>query len=421
MRGNKLRLFGNNYVNIQNGELMIGSHFVKKINDLYDTPTFIFLQDKIQENITYIQSVFSEVFDKSLGFYSVKSNFLKPVLETVNEMGFGAEIITLPEFHLLEQINFPRSRIIAGGPYLPSKFIQKIFKAQVPYIVIYDLDQIPQLNRIYEIEYPNGSEYCPQILLKFRTNKYTSRHGIPQNPENYSKIKALFANYKNLKFMGILSHYGTRLKSEIQYKENISNIVSVVKNLKNFADLDCKIIDFGGGFPSADSIKREFLVDFLESMKKEFEKNDIQDYTLFYEPGRFIIEDTGFCLCKVIRFDKLTQTAFLNVGNNLIPKFMKSSLRFYNASRITDSAKHPVDFMGYIPSDQDILIKHYNFTETILPDDIIVIANVGAYALTWSTRFPYSPPNILFFKGNEINLFQSCRESNKFTLTESDY
>ena len=122
---------------------------------------------------------------------------------------------------------------------------------------------------------------------------------------------------------------------------------------------------------------------------------------IFYEPGRFIIGDAGFCLARVYKYNARFATVFLDVGNNFIPKFMKASLRFYNASRITESTKFPVDFMGNIPSDQDILIKNYNFTPNVQADDIVLIANVGAYALTWSTRFPYPLPSVIFLNKDE--------------------
>ena len=92
---------------------------------------------------------------------------------------------------------------------------------------------------------------------------------------------------------------------------------------------------------------------------------------------------------------------------------MKSALRFYNASKILENPNEPWDFMGNIPSDQDIFVKNYNFTLHVEKGDIILIANVGAYALTWSTRFPYSIPKILFLKDNKITEL----ENSEFSLS----
>ncbi|TFH27549.1 MAG: hypothetical protein E4G98_06060 [Promethearchaeota archaeon] len=207
------------------------------------------------------------------------------------------------------------------------------------------------------------------------------------------------------------------MKTIIQYRENANNLIDIIQNLRKYAQLKPKIINFGGGFPNADSIKQDDFIPLLQEVKSALDKELDGKYSMFYEPGRFIVEDAGFCLCEVIKFDPSSKTVFVNVGNNLIPKFMKASLRFYNASRSTDALRFPVDILGNVPSDQDILIKNYNFTEKVERGDIIIIANVGAYALTWSTRFPYSKPSILILDGKKIHVYHDRTSSHDFSLT----
>ncbi|MHA1611276.1 MAG: hypothetical protein ACTSVZ_10915 [Promethearchaeota archaeon] len=416
MNLNKKRLYGNKYVNLVEGKIHLGPLDAQTLAKDYGTPSFLFLKDKIADNIQYIQEIFNSVFPDAVGFFSVKSNFLKPVLEVVRENNFGAEIISYSELAMLEQIEFKTDNIIAGGPYLPDEFLHRIVKARIPYIVVYDIDQIARLSHFIENSTNQSNEYKPNILLKFQTAKYTSRHGIPRSLETYATIQKIFLENPCVVFGGILSHFGTRLKTIIQYRENTNNLIDIIQNLRNYAHLEPKIINFGGGFPNADSIKKSDFTQFLQEIKGSLDKEINGKYSLFYEPGRFIVEDAGFCLCEVFKFDPISKTVFVNVGNNLIPKFMKSSLRFYNASRSTDALRFPVDIMGNVPSDQDILIKNYNFTEKVERGDIIIIANVGAYALTWSTRFPYAKPTILVLDGKNIQVFHDRKSSNDFSL-----
>ena len=417
MNTNKKKLFGNKYVNIIEGKIHLGSIEAQTLAREYRTPSFLFLKEKIADNIHYIQEIFTSVFPNALGFFSVKSNFLKPILEVVQENHFGAEIISLPELNILEQIGFNSERIIAGGPYLPDEFLYRIVKARVPNIVVYDLDQIAVLNHMIENFSPHLEGYTPNILLKFQTSKFTSRHGISRSVESYNALQTLFHENRKVIFGGILSHFGTRLKTIIQYRENANNLIDIIQNLRRYAQLEPKIINFGGGFPNADSIKQDDFIPLLQEVKSALDKELDGKYSMFYEPGRFIVEDAGFCLCEVIKFDPSSKTVFVNVGNNLIPKFMKASLRFYNASRSTDALRFPVDILGNVPSDQDILIKNYNFTEKVERGDIIIIANVGAYALTWSTRFPYSKPSILILDGKKIHVYHDRTSSHDFSLT----
>jgi diaminopimelate decarboxylase len=72
--------------------------------------------------------------------------------------------------------------------------------------------------------------------------------------------------------------------------------------------------------------------------------------------------------------------------------------------------------MGNIPSDQDILVKNYNFTPSIQTRDYILIANVGAYALTWSIRFPYPNPSIILIESDQIKEIHNRNSPNDFSI-----
>ncbi|WP_457556528.1 hypothetical protein [Candidatus Harpocratesius sp.] len=413
----KKRLYGNKYVNVKDGKLKIGNFSCLDLAKKWETPIFLFLEEKIQENINYISSIFSEIFPQSQGFYSVKSNYLQKTAEIVKEEQFGAEIVSLTELQMLKRIGFDHTKIIVGGPYLPDKFLMQIVQMQIPYIVIYDLIDISRISQTITKIFGTNSNYCPKILLKFQTKKYTSRHGLHNNKETYKSISEIFKKKTNLEYAGVLSHFGTRLKTWLQYEENMKNLIEIVQKIKKISGLYSKILDIGGGFSNADSLKEKEFRTYLLGCKNMLYQAGFQNSIIFYEPGRFIVEDTGFCIAEVIRVDPIHKVVFLNIGNNYIPKFMKSSLRFYNATRITEAPNTPFDFMGNIPSDQDILIKNYNFTKSVSRGDIIVIANVGAYALTWSTRFPYSLPNILFLSKTKINKYKTG--SNSFIFPNS--
>ena len=236
------------------------------------------------------------------------------------------------------------------------------------------------------------------FLLRIRNKKYGAKHGVIFSEDNIQRLGEILKKTPLMQYKGLLSHYGTRLKIYSQYLENLKNLMGNAKKLKEIIGLDTSILNLGGGFPSADSIKKTDLIQNLNKLKIELKENGFENCSIFYEPGRNIVSDCGFCITQVYKIEKEISTIFVDIGNNYIPKFMKSSLRFYNASQITETHNTPIDIMGYIPSDQDILIKNYSFTPSIEVGDYVMIANVGAYALTWSTRFPYPKPKIIYLK-----------------------
>jgi diaminopimelate decarboxylase len=327
----------------------------------------------------------------------------------VKEEGFGAEIIDLPELKALEQIDFPINSILLGGPYFSDKLLNYIVKNPPLYLVVYDLGD---LNRLESAFSKVGQSI--DIIVRFQALSFTGRHGVSYTPENLQQIYNLFTQFRFIRFAGILSHSGTQLNSLKEYLDNIKYLIQIANELRDKFGLVTRIFNMGGGFPNADSITKESLREILENIKLEFEKANWTAFKLFYEPGRFIVGDAGFCLARIVKYSREQKTAYLDVGNNYIPKFMKSSLRFYNVSKIEEKPNTPVDFYGNIPSDQDILIKKYNFTPSIAAGDYVLIANVGAYALTFSNRFPYARPYILLLDNEDIKILYKTEETLDF-------
>ena len=409
---NKNALYGNKFLHINESELILDGNNVKNLIEKYSTPSFVFLEKKIEDNVKKIKDCFLSVFPNSQGFYSTKANFLPEIISVVKNQNFGTEIVGLPELNILKKIEFPFDKVIAGGPYLPNDFLTEIIKTQVKYLVIYDLDDIV---RVQEIIQENG-EYNQDILIRIQSQKYSGRLGTVLNEINLKKLKEIFDICPNLQYKGILAHRGTQLNSIDDYMQNFQLLIENAINIKKNTGLDTSILNIGGGFPNADSFKKNQLIVILKKFKEKLVENNLDSCSIFYEPGRFIVGDTGFAVASVIKYDKNHKTAFLDIGNNYIPKFMKSSLRFYNISKIFEAPNKPIDFMGNIPSDQDILVKNYNFTPSIQTGDYILIANVGAYALSWSIRFPYPNPSIILIGSDQIKEIHNRNSPNDFSI-----
>jgi diaminopimelate decarboxylase len=396
---NKLALYGNKYVNIKDSTIYLDECKTLDLVKKHRTPTFVFLENKIRANIKKIVRCFQSIFPNSAGYYSVKSNYLQKIVELVKDERFGAEILTLPELNLLKKIKFPMNSVLAGGPYLPDELLEQIIQNKIEYIVVYDLDDLDRINNQAKKE-----NIIQKIIIRFLKPKYTGRQGISFTKVNIEKLQILLEKNKNLKYKGLLSHMGTQLNSLDIFQKNLRFLIKIAQEIQIKLNLTTDILNLGGGFPNADSFKEKHFKSILQELKRELAENQLEDCKIFYEPGRFVVGDCGFCLSKVSKYNEQYSTVFLDVGNNFIPKFMKSSLRFYNISKIEETPNKPMDFMGNIPSDQDILVKNYNFSPSTSKNDFILIANVGAYALTFSTRFPYPIPEIIMIKGQEIEI-----------------
>jgi diaminopimelate decarboxylase len=220
----------------------------------------------------------------------------------------------------------------------------------------------------------------------------------------------------NIRFVGILNHYGSQMNSVEGYRKNGQFLVGIANSLLEKCGIKISVFNIGGGFPESFVIPKNHFMDYLQEMKQIFSETGWGECSVYYEPGRYIVGGAGFLLASIVKKNEEFRTYFLDVGINIIPQFARSSLRFHNVDKICEEAQEKYDIMGIVPSDQDILAKNYNFQNTSEVGDKVIISGVGAYTITFSTRFPYQFPTILFCENDEISVFRSRGDSEDVSL-----
>jgi diaminopimelate decarboxylase len=401
---------GNPYLNKKNGALLIDKILLDELLKTYPTPLIIFLENRIRNNINTFLKVFESTFDNFQCFYSFKANFLPEICKIVQSEGLGAELIGLPELKLALKLKFPSDKIIVGGPYLPQELIEKCIQEKIKEIVVYNLNDLIRINKIAKT-----SNHTQEICLRIIAQKYGAKLGINLNQINVSKLKEVIKECKNLRITTLLSHYSTQMNNSELFLKNVKIILDNVKILFD-AGIKIENINLGGGFPEA-AIMPETLLRKIASKIISFVNNfEYSFHKIYFEPGRYFIGDAGVLIAKIINVSE-DRWIFLNAGNHICPKFAKSSMRFYNASRIEEPHKFKTSIAGIIPTDQDVLVKDYFFTKDLKEGDLVVITNVGSYNLTFSNRFPYILPNIILVKDKSTEHIFDPSKDQDFSIT----
>jgi len=393
------KISGNPYLNKKEGVLLIDNILLNEILKTYTTPLMIFLENRVRNNINTFRKVFKSEFNNFQCFYSFKANFLPEICTIVQSEGLGAELIGLPELKLALKLQFPPNKIIVGGPYLPKELIKKCVQENIKEIVVYNMNDLIHIN-----SFAKKSQKIQDICLRINTQKFGSKLGILLNQSNVLKLKKIIYECKNLKVTTLLSHYATQMNNFELFKKNINILLDSTKILSD-AGIKIENLNLGGGFPEAVIMPENQLRDVAAKIKSIISDHEINFNNIYFEPGRYLVGDAGLLVAKVIKVTD-DRWIFLNIGNHICPKFAKSSLRFYNATRIGEPHKFKTSIAGIVPTDQDVLVKDYFFTSDLKEGDIVIVTNVGAYNLTFSNRFPYLLPNIILVKDKTvINIF----------------
>jgi diaminopimelate decarboxylase len=392
-------LFGNNLVRNTTDGIIIDEIPLKKLLKEIQTPFYIILQEKIRRNLKILQDMVEEVFDFPHIAYSVKANYMDVVLKEVNNNGFHFELISQFEYDLLRKLKLNTENLVVGGPHLPNSLIQDVLSEENPLFVLYTFDQLHRVNSI-------AMEKNQQVkaILRFIAPKSNGHLGFIPNEQNYTQLRDELSKLDHISIHGIHSHYGTQINSFSTYRKNIQYILQITKKLEKMGLLNAEIFDIGGGLPNAGAVKPNQLISVLHMIKDEIENSGYTHPRVYLEPGRYVVEDAGLFVMKIINVAKDGNSFFVNAGNHVLPRFARNSLRFYNVSQELSHYNHKTTIYGIVPSEEDVLINNYNFSPINKIGDYIIVLNCGAYAHTFSNRFPYYFPSTVSIDGSSYKI-----------------
>ena len=209
----------------------------------------------------------------------------------------------------------------------------------------------------------------------------------------------------NIDVEGIHVHTGSDILDADVFIRAAEILFSVVERFDSV-----KFIDFGSGFKVAyqpgglDSDIEAFGERFSESFN-QFCARQGKEYTLKFEPGKFLVSDAGYFLVHANVIKQTTSCVFVGVDsgfNHLIrPMFYDAYHHIENLSRPGGPEK-VYTVVGYI-CESDTFGVDRRLAE-VQQDDILVMHNAGACCLTMSSNYNSRnrPAELLLHKGEAL-------------------
>ncbi len=190
----------------------------------------------------------------------------------------------------------------------------------------------------------------------------------------------------NINIVGIHAHNGSEIYE-------VNNWITIAKQLaligKKFNTT--KFLDIGGGFPTSNhsdnrSVSMKDLDDGLLRIKQKY-----PNYKFWIEPGRYLVAESGILLTHITQMKNKGDKKFIGVGtgmNTLIrPALYDAHHEIINLTRYYDNTvTEQVEIVGPICESGDSFGMH-RFKKGSREGDVILIANVGAYGSSMSSRY----------------------------------
>lgn len=324
-------------------------------------------------------------------FYAIKANANAGVLKTLHDKGVGFECVSINELrHVLNLFpTIDRKRIL----FTPN------FAAKSEYEYAVSLDCYITIDNLYPLQnWPELFKNKP-ILLRIDPGSGAGHHKFVCTAGNESKFGIVqndlneairLTRQHKIEVIGLHAHSGSGILTT-ELWQNTAQMLTML--LSQFTDV--RIINLGGGLgivekPGQQPLDLVVLDASLLAVKSQFPQ-----LSFWLEPGRYFVADSGVILAKVTQCKEKGKVRFIGIEtgmNSLMrPTLYGAYHEIVNLTRINDEKTGFSHVVGPICESGDTLGY-----DRLLPDtfenDILLIANTGAYGYCMSSHYNLRPP-----------------------------
>ncbi len=384
---------------------MLESQLLKIAQD-FGSPVYVYDAEKIENQYKRLTGAFKNVKKLKIN-YAVKALSNISILKLLNSLGSGIDTVSIQEVQLGLAAGFLPEQIIFTPNGVSLTEIEEAAKLGVK-INIDNLSILEQFGTKHP-KIPVCIRINPHVMAGGNSNisvgHIDSKFGI-----SIHQIPHILRIVENTKMTinGIHMHTGSDIL-DIEVFLYASEIL--FETAKQFKNLD--FIDFGSGFKVP--YKQGDIETNIEELGKklsarfnEFCKNYGKELTLAFEPGKFLVSESGSFLTKVNAVKQTTSTVFAQVDsgfNHLIrPMFYGSHHDIVNISNPKGHERF-YTVVGYI-CETDTFGNNRRINE-INEGDILCFKNAGAYCFSMASNYNsrYRPAEVLWYK-NKAHLIR---------------
>ncbi|MFD0991228.1 diaminopimelate decarboxylase [Mariniflexile jejuense] len=377
-----------------------------KIAQDFGSPVYVYDAEKIEYQYKRLTNAFKNVKHLKIN-YAVKALSNISILKLFNTLGSGIDTVSIQEVQLGLAAGFTPEQIIFTPNGVSLNEIEEAAKMGVK-INIDNLSILEQFGTKHP-KTPVCIRINPHVMAGGNANisvgHIDSKFGI-----SIHQIPHILRIVENTKMTinGIHMHTGSDIL-DIEVFLYASEIL--FETAKQFKNLD--FIDFGSGFkvpykPGDIETNIEELGEKLSAKFNSFCKEYGKDLTLAFEPGKFLVSESGSFLTKVNAIKQTTSTVFAQVDsgfNHLIrPMFYGSHHEIINISNPKGRERF-YTVVGYI-CETDTFGNNRRINE-INEGDVLCFKNAGAYCFSMASNYNsrFRPAEVLWYN-NEAHLIR---------------
>ena len=324
--------------------------------------------------------------------YAVKANPDRRVLKVLVQEGTGFEIASTEELDQLLALGVPAAEVFYSNPVKSRASIAYAAAKGVEWFVV---DSVDEVRRVFEIKRdakqylriatPNiGSDW--PLSGKFGAGAGDTREIIA----SAAKMGADLA--------GVTFHVGSQCRNPANWRVGIEKARGVFDAMLK-AGLKPRLLDIGGGFPVR-HVKPIPSVEVIGEVVNEALKAFPEDVAVIAEPGRYLVSDAGYFVCRVLGTAMRAGKRWMHWDAGVFGGVIETTEGLKYRIR-TDRSGHdiPWNVGGPTCDSVDVVLRDEPLPSDLQDGDFVYLHNAGAYTTAYASRFNGFPlPEVRIFE-----------------------
>jgi diaminopimelate decarboxylase len=390
--------------------VMISENELIAIATQFGAPVYVYDAEKIENQYKRLKNAFNPIDVKIK--YACKALNNTAILKLLKSMGSGLDTVSINEVKLGLHAGFEPHEIIFTPNCVSIEEIQEAVELGV-HINIDNISILEQFGSLYGNTVPCCIRLNPHILAggnnKISTGHIDSKFGI--SVYQLRHVLRIIESQK-IKVNGLHMHTGSDILDAGVFLQGAEILFDAAIQFK-----DLSFIDFGSGFKV--EYKEGDITTDIEELGNSI-TNRFQAFCaeygkaleLWFEPGKYLVSESGLFLAKVNVLKQTTATVFAGIDsglNHLIRTMLYDSYHHIVNISNSNGKERIYTVVGYI-CETDTFGWDRKINE-IREGDILCFKNAGAYGFTMSSNYNarFRPAEVLVYK-NEARLIRK-RES----------
>jgi diaminopimelate decarboxylase/aspartate kinase len=331
--------------------------------------------------------------------YAMKANWHADILRRFYAAGIALECVSQGELeHVFREIPaIDPERIIFTPNFAPRSEYEFGFAKRVRVTLdnLYPLQAWPELFRGREVFVRIDPGIGRGHHEHVRTAGTHSKFGIPVFE---SDELAALAGRVGTRIVGLHAHTGSGIFNVANWSETGAVLADLTRRFS-----DVRVVDLGGGLGVPEhagqaEVELAALNAGVADLKKRFPKLEF-----WMEPGRYLVAKAGVLVARVTQLKGKGDVHYVGIAtgmNSLIrPALYGSHHDIVNLSKLDQPPSQLVNVVGPICESADILGSDRSLPPCA-EDDVLLIANTGAYGRAMSSTYNLRQPAAEFLLGS---------------------